>query len=778
MFETWARFVVAAPRRVILAVLVLVAALAVSAASVRYVADVDRQMPASSPLRAGIMQVQERFNARDTLAFMVRSEDPGAQLRATCALSQFLESSPIIAANTVLGPGSNTIKYVENRGGNLVVTGLAAVCESPIGLDARVIEGLGPQRQFLVADDGSLLVYADLDVPAGTERQAIETIDAWLAANRFDGVSIQYAGQPRFLAVGDAFSQRIALFMPIIILIIAALHWEALRSLQAVIIPLITGAFATLAGLGLYGLLGRTLDTVSALAPVLILAVGAGHSVQLLKRYMEEVRERTGEGRADLQQNQDALVATVKALGPVLSLAVLGAASCLFALLVLDVPALGDFGLLAGSGIIAALLLELTLIPAIRALLPPPVVKAGFGELSPWWRTRLSRVERAAMTWPKARIGAGLAALVALLALGLPRIEVDSAFGNYLGDRLPAERDLAAIVASDIGPFSLDVVIDTGRPGGAFAPEALAQAQELEAILGRDHSVRATDSAAAVMGFLKCRFTAAEDCSAVAIGSAEEAAQIWTFLLGGDGGRLIDAEARFLRVRAFADNERSDTGRQLLTLVEAWRGERGASVTIGGSAVTAYAIETGMVEAAIEKGFLLLAIVAVIGGLAFRSLTLGAIFAAASGLTLLMNYSFLGWSGITLNSATAVSASVAVGVGVDYLLYISFRLREGLRRGLPLEAAMSAAHASAGGAAVCVALAVGAAFAVLVFSFDFHIHQWIAALLPITMLMSLFGALFVFPALVRIMRPRAFASRPSKDHLPIRQGSEENRSGD
>ena len=54
---------------------------------------------------------------------------------------------------------------------------------------------------------------------------------------------------------------------------------------------------------------------------------------------------------------------------------------------------------------------------------------------------------------------------------------------------------------------------------------------------------------------------------------------------------------------------------------------------------------------------------------------------------------------------------------------------------------------------VCVATAVAVGYAVLIFSPGYLVHHWIAVLVPITMLMSLFGSLFVFPFLLRVFRP-------------------------
>src|SRR6185369_5411224 len=95
-----------------------------------------------------------------------------------------------------------------------------------------------------------------------------------------------------------------------------------------------------------------------------ILAVAAGHAVQILKRYYEEY-----------ERYRDAHVAirvAVAKVGPVMLTAGTIAALSFLSLAAFRTAVIRNFGLLAGFGILATLLVELTLTPALRALLPSP----------------------------------------------------------------------------------------------------------------------------------------------------------------------------------------------------------------------------------------------------------------------------------------------------------------------------------------------------------------------------------------------------------------------
>lgn len=751
MFRLLGKAIVGRPYMFIVGAVIAAVIAIAGVAQSRFVSDYDSTLPERSPLTAQIHRIQDLFGSRSTLALIVSGGGASDRLSAACALTTVLERTPGVAPGRVYGVGSNTMKYVSNAAGELQVVGLGELCARGDALTPAVLQGLGPQAALVQAPNGSLTVYADLDAISGDYGKILQKIDRDIARIEADGVSIAYSGQPAFLAQNDMFSKRIALFFPGIMLLILLLHWEALRSVQAVVIPIFTGLTATAIAVGVYGWLRLPLDTYAVLAPILVLAVGAGHSVQLLKRYMEEVRARVPEGKATRAQNDEALVETIAAMGPVLTLAVIGATACLFALLLLDVAALARFGVLAGVGVLGALALELSLVPAIRAVLPLPVVKPRFGELSPLWNRGLSAVGEVALRAPRLLVGAGLVLLAALLALGLANVRPSHSISVYTDQDLPVQKTIRAFIGAGVGPYVLDVVIDAGGGQQAYEPRAMEAAQALQTALAKDPAVRTTLSAPAVIGFLKCRFAGAADCAGARIESAEEANQIWAVLFGGgrDAG-LIDDTGRYLRVRAFVDTDETNVANRLIDLAEGSVRSRGLEVTVGGSALAAKALADGIIRVSLEKAVLLIAVVALIGGLAFRSLKMAVLFAIPSTMTVLTNFAYLGWSGVTLNVATAAVATIAVGVGLDYLIYLAFRIREAQARGLPFEAAVREGHRSAGGAALCVAMAVAAGYLVLLLSPGYLLHHWIAALVPITMLSSLFGALFVFPFLLRI----------------------------
>src|SRR5262249_52314590 len=198
-------------------------------------------------------------------------------------------------------------------------------------------------------------------------------------------IDYQLSGPVVVLSQLSAYAGRIVYYFPLALLVIGLVHYEAFRTLQALFLPLLTALLSVLWAVGLMGLLGVPLDPFNTTTPILILAVAAGHAVQILKRFYEEY-DRTGDV-------DDAIAASLARVGPVMLAAGSIAALSFCSLATFRTATIRTFGLFTGFGILSALVIELTIIPAVRAMLPAP-------------RRREREREAAAHPWLDAFLGA------------------------------------------------------------------------------------------------------------------------------------------------------------------------------------------------------------------------------------------------------------------------------------------------------------------------------------------------------------------------------------
>ena len=137
----------------------------------------------------------------------------------------------------------------------------------------------------------------------------------------------------------------------------------------------------------------------------------------------------------------------------------------------------------------------------------------------------------------------------------------------------------------------------------------------------------------------------------------------------------------------------------------------------------------------------------------FRSFVGGVLVLLPLLIAVVANFGIMGWSGILLNVPTSLTSAMAVGIGADYAIYLIYRLREELANGTDELAAVRRVIVTAGQAILFVAIAVAAGYGVLMLSFGFKIHQWLAILIGSAMMVSALAALFLIPSLLLTFRP-------------------------
>jgi predicted RND superfamily exporter protein len=217
-------------------------------------------------------------------------------------------------------------------------------------------------------------IVAEFHKQEGGFQAITKAVESVVAPLRDDTVWIDVGGLPIFLSLLESFSQRMAFLFPLALLIIGLIHYEAFRTFQALFLPLLTALMGVAWSIGVLGLVGQPFDVFNASTPILILAIAAGHAVQILKRYYEEYAALTRQQAqlSPVQRNWMAVESSLTKVGPVMVVACSIAALGFFSLMIFEIKTIRTFGIFTGSGILSALVLELTLIPALRSMLKPP----------------------------------------------------------------------------------------------------------------------------------------------------------------------------------------------------------------------------------------------------------------------------------------------------------------------------------------------------------------------------------------------------------------------
>jgi hypothetical protein len=169
-------------------------------------------------------------------------------------------------------------------------------------------------------------------------------------------------------------------------------------------------------------------------------------------------------------------------------------------------------------------------------------------------------------------------------------------------------------------------------------------------------------------------------------------------------------------------------------------------------------------ESQVNSLILCLVLVLIVLVIQMRSLRRGAMAMVPILATLAVNFGLMGYLGFTLNLATALIASLAIGIGIDYTIHTAYRLRIEARRGGPLRQVLERVFLTTGRAVLINALAVMGGFLVIVAS-ELIIIKHFGGLSALSIGMAAIGALTIYPVLV-ITLDRDFLTTTAEPPAP------------
>ena len=179
-------------------------------------------------------------------------------------------------------------------------------------------------------------------------------------------------------------------------------------------------------------------------------------------------------------------------------------------------------------------------------------------------------------------------------------------------------------------------------------------------------------------------------------------------------------------------------------------------VLLGGGVITEMAVTDLILNSQLISIAISVLIVFLIIAISNKSLAAGIIGSVPLMLAVLGNFAVMGFLGIKLNLGTALIASLAVGIGIDYTIhFIEFFKRE-YQSGRPNF--LRRTFIGCGKAIIINALSVGAGFGVLAFS-RFKIIAELGLLIALSMVLTALISLTVIPALLLVFKPKFIYGR-------------------
>jgi len=568
----------------------------------------------------------------------------------------------------------------------------------------NLIRILGPQS---IDSTNNLFVITPLgNMDDAEQLQVVQSIEQFFADNQMTGITATVVDMSK---VVDAIARNIGsdlglLFglavgmMVLILFFIFRVRWRLLSLLMVGV-----GALWTF---GIMGYAGVPISMVTmAVLPILI-GLGIDFSIQFHNRYEEELT------RSD--SVKQAIVNSVKAMWPVVGIALLATVIGFITLYVSSVPMIKDFGLTLAVGVIMSYMVGLFLLNSVLYLLDKKKSVADLGRSS---EKANHRIDRALAKIAKFVVKNPLPIFLIALAAGTA--------GGIVDQWIPVKTDMIELIPQDIPELvemrRLSAIAGGGGSGLDFMVEAddvtnrefLVWLEDFEtAEIAKYDKVKTADSPTTLIG------------GAIGIPIKEAVqAQIDGVIAGLRAtqpavvSRVISENGKMASITLRAQDVSLEETYNLLQSITADAHAEDATswAKVGSTALGAQTVGA-IIGPRLMLNSLCIVAVLIILLLIYRKIAKTIFIILPVGLVIGLLSLIMYASGIGINPVTAILGILVVGINTEFMVLLTSRYEEEKTDGLSPREAMVVAASKMGRAIIATGITTLGGFAVLIAS--------------------------------------------------------------
>ncbi len=527
--------------------------------------------------------------------------------------------------------------------------------------------------------------------------------------------------------------------LPLAILVMIAILFFSFRNIRGVVLPLLIVIVTVIWTIGLMGFIGTPLSSISIIMPIILISMGIADGIHILARYREELLLGLDKWKS--------LSRTVIAVGLACFLTSITTMIGFGSLYISSLRSIKEFGLFTAIGVGIAFVITVTLFLAILYLLPPhrreldkkPKVFLK-GVLEKW----------ANFIVAKAKIVLSAAGLVAFLAgVGILFISIETDPITFFDPDSDVRLAFNTMKENFGGSEIMQIVVK----GDIQDPKVLHSMENFQNEIGKIEIVGKPTS---IVNFLKNTSKALHEGKSeyeILPRTEEEVAQ-YLLLLSMGGSDTLDNFITFeydqaliqARVSSFKTSERTKMIDEVEKVI-AKHFSIDVDVVLTGFPVLTPTMVNLLVKGQLESLALAILFILFLMILLSRSLTYGIFCTIPVSLTVILNFGVMGWFKIPLDIASAIIASIAIGIGIDYAIHFFNRYKEELAIGKSSAEAVRITISNTGQAIFYNAAAVGLGFLVLILSSMLPLARF-GYLIALTMFFSSTASMTILPALL------------------------------
>ena len=624
----------------------------------------------------------------------------------------------------------------------------------PDAVRARALEDELIRGDLVSADATVTALVVSFDeeridaVRGGVIQQIHDIVDPGLP----QGIRAHYNGS---LEISETYN-RITLdnqrkFTPPILLFTVLAIYATFRSWRKTVLTLVAVGISVFWTLGLYSLLGFSFNVLASMIVPLTVVLAIADDVHIMQHWDEE--RRHGDVETAFKNTVAHLTAPLLGASATTALGMLSLATS-------NVVAVRSFGIGSAVGIMMDFVISLVVMPTLLSLVKPEV---GTTPHERYLLPPLLRVARWSTQHP-GRVFAACLAVGVVTSLGMLRLRVDTNHINFFSRTHPLGSSAAVIDNKLAGVYSFQLMLE-GPPDSFQRPDILSRIDRLQEELRRAPHVRKVTSIADYVKRIHRELNDGRpEADVIPTDPATVAQELLVFTIGGEGRheleRIVASDFSRAQISVKLQSMSSD-----LVLQEVEQADARARELFAGTGISVMTTGSGRLFSTLDHYLVRsqmssfgTAFVTVFGVIfiVFRSFRFGLLTIVPNVLPVIAVLGVMGYLGISMNIATVMVASVALGVVDDDTIHFINRYRREVAAGASTDQAISSATAHEGRASLTTAIINSCGYGVLLLS-EYRPTAWFGGLLALTMAVAFLAEVLILPATIKLL-PRFFSA--------------------
>ncbi|GMT49237.1 MAG: hypothetical protein IEMM0008_0776 [bacterium] len=584
------------------------------------------------------------------------------------------------------------------------------------------------------------------------------------AEKKQSGYEFYVGGIPEMSVAYEKYMyEDMKLLMPLIVIFILLTMLLLFRSLAGLFAPMLVIIFATIGTLGLSWLVGFDLDSMSTMAPQVLMAIGIADSIHILTLFFRELQQG--------KSQKEAMIHSLKLNFLPCFLTSITTSIGFISLLSSISPPIRVFGMMIAVGSLLAFIITVTFLPALLSVLKYSPTRKYHGEQSKNWSTWLGQF----VARHRNPIIVSSILFTLTLSYFIFGITPDNNPAAQFKASTSLRKSMDFIDHHIKGSYNIEIMMDTQKAKGIhdirFLQKVDALQNYIETRITKDENlpfeIGSTSSIVNIIKTLHQKmngdnpdyYKIPDDPQKNT--SKQIAEYLFMFTSSAPQGRglnnQITADHRMMRLTVRHPITSSENTKKLIERIKSYCKQKLPDTIVhvtGQIAIFAY-MEVKMTLNMLKGLAIAFIVITFVLMITFRSIKIGLLSLIPNIIPLLAMFGLIGLTEIPLDGGLTMVALVTLGIVVDDTVHFITKYLRSRHQGKTVLESIYQVYYDVGAAIVFTTMILSVGFAILIFS-NFGMNTNFGIFTSITLIVALIMDLLLLPAILLLLNMKKF----------------------